>query len=86
MISIDATVLGATTYKEVREARKEQQAWHQEGTEATSAMGDGVNQLHEAGEKLSSDISKRLPDFDQIIYDRRGGNMPVVALIYFVFG
>jgi hypothetical protein len=29
IISIDATVLGATTFKEVREARKEQQEWHQ---------------------------------------------------------
>jgi hypothetical protein len=29
MVSIDATVLGATTYKEVKEARKEQQAWRQ---------------------------------------------------------
>lgn len=29
MVSIDATVLGATAYKEIKEGRKEQQEWHQ---------------------------------------------------------
>jgi hypothetical protein len=29
MVSIDATVLGAITYKEIKEARKEQQEWYQ---------------------------------------------------------
>jgi hypothetical protein len=86
MLSIDATVLGATTYKEVREGRKEQQEWRREETEATSALRDGMVQLHEAGEKLSSDISKRLPYFDQIICDRQGGNAPSIhsGLLFFV--
>jgi hypothetical protein len=32
MVSIDATVLGATTHKEIKEARREQQGWHQAET------------------------------------------------------
>jgi hypothetical protein len=83
MIIVDAAVLGANTNKEVKDAIKKQNEWRQEETEATSAIRDGVDQLHErqqelyqAGEKLSSDISKRLPDFDQTIYDRRGANTP----------
>jgi hypothetical protein len=44
MLSIDAVVVGATTYKEVREARKEQQEWHQAGAEISSVIRDGVDE------------------------------------------
>jgi hypothetical protein len=44
MLSIDAAMLGATTYKEVREARKEQQEWHQAGAEISLVIRDGVDE------------------------------------------
>jgi hypothetical protein len=52
IVTIDAAVLGVTTYKEVKEARKEQQEirkeqqdWHQAGTKVSLSIKDGVNQL-----------------------------------------
>jgi hypothetical protein len=44
ILSIDAAVLGATTYKEVRNARKEQQEWRQAETKTSSAIKSGVDQ------------------------------------------
>jgi hypothetical protein len=44
MLSIDTAVLGATTYKEVREARKEQQEWHQAEAEISLVVRGGVDQ------------------------------------------
>jgi hypothetical protein len=44
MLSIDAAVLGATTYKEVREARKEQQEWHEAGAEISLVIRNGVKE------------------------------------------
>jgi hypothetical protein len=44
MLSIDAAVLGATTYKEVREARKEQQEWHQAEAEISLLIRGGVDE------------------------------------------
>ena len=72
MIMVDAAVLGANTHKEIKDAIKKQNEWHQEETQATSAIRDGVDLLHERQEELS----KRLPDFDQIICDSRGANTP----------
>ncbi|KFZ23699.1 hypothetical protein V502_01827 [Pseudogymnoascus sp. VKM F-4520 (FW-2644)] len=43
MLSIDAAVLGATTYKEVKEARKEQQKWHQDEKKISMAIRGGVD-------------------------------------------
>jgi NACHT domain len=44
MFSIDAAVLGATTYKEIREARKEQQEWHQAEAEISLVIRGGVDE------------------------------------------
>jgi hypothetical protein len=44
MLSIDAAVLGVTTYKEVKEGRREQQEWHEIDTKITLAIRDGVDQ------------------------------------------
>lgn len=44
MLSIDAAVLGASTYKEVRDARREQQEWHQAETKIFSAIQNNVEQ------------------------------------------
>jgi hypothetical protein len=44
MLSIDAVVLGATMYKEIREARKEQQEWRQAEAEISSAIRGGVDE------------------------------------------
>ncbi|OBT60884.1 hypothetical protein VE03_09675 [Pseudogymnoascus sp. 23342-1-I1] len=43
MLSIDAAVLGATTYKEVKEARKEQQAWHQDEEKLSMSIKGGID-------------------------------------------
>jgi hypothetical protein len=50
MVSIDATILGLTTYKEMKEARKEQHEWHQAEVKAASAIKDGVDQLNQGQE------------------------------------
>jgi hypothetical protein len=44
MLSIDAAVLGATTYKEVREARKEQREWRQADKEIFLVIRDGIDE------------------------------------------
>ena len=44
MLSIDAAVLGATTYKEVKDVRREQQEWRQEETKTSLAIKSGVDQ------------------------------------------
>ncbi|KFY41877.1 hypothetical protein V494_02746 [Pseudogymnoascus sp. VKM F-4513 (FW-928)] len=44
MLSIDAAVLGATTYKEVKEARKEQQEWHQAEEKISMAIRGGLDE------------------------------------------
>ncbi|RDW85168.1 hypothetical protein BP6252_02758 [Coleophoma cylindrospora] len=54
MLSVDAAVLGVTTYKEVREARKEQQEWHQADTETFSAIKCGVDQSNRWQENRDS--------------------------------
>ena len=51
MLSIDATVLGATTYKEVREARKEQQEWRQAEAEISLVIRSGVDESNLRQEK-----------------------------------
>ena len=43
MLSIDAAVLGATTYKEIKEARKEQQKWRQDEKKISVAIRGGVD-------------------------------------------
>ncbi|KFY29750.1 hypothetical protein V493_02257 [Pseudogymnoascus sp. VKM F-4281 (FW-2241)] len=43
MLSIDAAVLGATTYKEIKEARKEQQEWRQAEEKISMAIRGGVD-------------------------------------------
>ncbi|OBT86225.1 hypothetical protein VE02_05891 [Pseudogymnoascus sp. 03VT05] len=44
MLSIDAAVLGANTYKEVKEARKEQQEWHQAEEKISMAIRGGIDE------------------------------------------
>ncbi|OBT47113.1 hypothetical protein VE00_03058 [Pseudogymnoascus sp. WSF 3629] len=44
MLSIDAAVLGATMYKEVREGRKEQQEWRQAEAKTSFAIKSGTEQ------------------------------------------
>lgn len=44
MLSIDAVVLGATTYKEIKEARKEQKEWHQAEEKVSMAIRGGVDE------------------------------------------
>ncbi|KFZ13947.1 hypothetical protein V501_03464, partial [Pseudogymnoascus sp. VKM F-4519 (FW-2642)] len=44
MLSIDAAVLGATMYKEVREGRKEQQEWRQAEAKTSLAIKSGTEQ------------------------------------------
>jgi hypothetical protein len=44
MLSIDAAVLGAATYKEVKEARKEQQEWRQVEDKISMAIRGGVDE------------------------------------------
>jgi hypothetical protein len=44
MLSIDAAVLGASTYKEVRDVRREQQEWRQAEMKTSSAIKSGVEQ------------------------------------------
>lgn len=43
MLSIDAVVLGATIYKEVKEAREEQQKWHQTEKKMSMAIKGGID-------------------------------------------
>jgi len=44
MLSIDGIVLGANTYKEVVEARKEQQEWHESDSKTSLVIKSGVEQ------------------------------------------
>jgi hypothetical protein len=44
MLLIDGTVLGATMFKEVKEARKEQQEWHAADSKTSLAIKNGVDQ------------------------------------------
>ncbi|KAH8598550.1 hypothetical protein B0O99DRAFT_44493 [Bisporella sp. PMI_857] len=44
MLSIDTAVIAASTHKEVSEARKEQQQWHQTDTNALLAIQSSVDQ------------------------------------------
>jgi len=44
MLSIDAAVLGVTTYKEITEARKEQREWHQAEAEISLVIRGGVDE------------------------------------------
>jgi hypothetical protein len=48
MMSVDALVLGATTLKEVKEARAEQQHHHQDQLKSTTTVKDGVETLQKA--------------------------------------
>ena len=50
MLSIDATVLGVSTYKEVKEERKEQQEWRHADTKISLAIRDGVDQSNQRQE------------------------------------
>jgi hypothetical protein len=47
MVSIDGINLGVNIYKEVKEAREEQQEWRQAETKVSSALKDGVDRLHQ---------------------------------------
>ena len=47
MLSIDAAVLGASTYKEVKDVRREQQEWRQEETKTSLAIKSGVDQSNQ---------------------------------------
>ena len=44
MLSIDGIVLGANTYREVVEARKEQQEWHESDSKTSLVIKSGVEQ------------------------------------------
>lgn len=44
MLSIDTVVLGAATYKEVKDARREQQEWHQAEAKTSMAIRSGVDE------------------------------------------
>jgi hypothetical protein len=46
MLSIDVAVLGATTYKEVRDIRREQQEWCQGDIDTSKAIRRGVDQAN----------------------------------------
>jgi hypothetical protein len=68
-VTIDGAVLGAATYKEVeearkeqREARKEQQSWHQVGTKVNLSIKDSVDQLSQGQEN-----QQRLQDHHAIL-------------------
>ncbi|OBT58034.1 hypothetical protein VE04_01415 [Pseudogymnoascus sp. 24MN13] len=63
MLSIDAAVLGATTYKEVKEARKEQQEWHEAEEKISMAIRGGVD---ESNSRQENQIRKHQ---DQAILD-----------------
>ncbi|KAF2195041.1 hypothetical protein K469DRAFT_543196 [Zopfia rhizophila CBS 207.26] len=45
-MSIDAAILGVTTFKEVKGARKEQQEYHEAQIKTTSAVKNRVDKLH----------------------------------------
>lgn len=44
LLSIDMARLGATTVKEIKDSRREQQKWHQEDREISSTIKSGVDQ------------------------------------------
>jgi hypothetical protein len=50
MLSIDAIVLGASTYREVKDVRREQQEWRQAEAEISSAIRGGVDQSNQRQE------------------------------------
>ncbi|KAH8680099.1 hypothetical protein BGZ60DRAFT_401309 [Tricladium varicosporioides] len=50
MLSIDAAVLGASTYKEVIEARNEQKEWHQAEAEIFMVIRGGVDESNQRQE------------------------------------
>jgi hypothetical protein len=52
MLLIDATVLGVSTYKEVKEGRKEQQEWHRADTKITLAVRESLDQSNQLQENL----------------------------------
>jgi hypothetical protein len=51
MISVDGTALGVSTYRGVREARKEQQEWRQAEAKLSFAILDGQSNEHEETQK-----------------------------------
>ncbi|KFY17886.1 hypothetical protein V492_00310, partial [Pseudogymnoascus sp. VKM F-4246] len=59
MLSIDAAILGASMYKEVREARKEQQEWHQTGAEISLVIRDGVDESNRRQENQERQHERR---------------------------
>ncbi|KAF4998533.1 hypothetical protein FDECE_11751 [Fusarium decemcellulare] len=56
-LMVDAALLGSDTSKEIKEAIKKQYDWHQEEMKATSAIRDGVDQLHEGMDQISKQQS-----------------------------
>ena len=54
MLSVDVAVIGATTYKEVKEARKEHQEWHESGKEMSLVIRDSVVESKRRQEKQES--------------------------------
>jgi hypothetical protein len=50
MLSIDAAILGVSTYKEVKEGRKEQQEWHRDDTKTNLAIRDSVDRFNQRQE------------------------------------
>lgn len=55
MLSIDTAVLGVTTYKEVKEGRREQQEWHRADAKITLDIRDGVNKSNKHGENQAQE-------------------------------
>jgi hypothetical protein len=67
MVTIDAAVLGAMTYKEVKDARKEQQetrkehyGWHQARTKVSLSIKNGVDQLSQGQENQLCQLQRRV--------------------------
>jgi hypothetical protein len=60
MVTIDTATLGATTYKEIKEARKEQQDWHQAGTKVALSIKDGVDQICQGQENQQTQQERRV--------------------------
>lgn len=46
MTTTDALTIGVSIHKEVKEARKEQQDWHDEEIKLNSVIKDGIDELH----------------------------------------
>jgi len=85
MVSIDAIVLGATTYKEAKEARKEQQGWHR--AETNQKILTWLSQLS-FEDKQEDILSKHHPGTGKWLLDMdefqkwRDGNLDVPSILW----